>query len=131
MTLLASDVMTTEVVTVNEKSPLTDVTKLFGEGRIRGVPVVNDAGELVGMISKTDILRKANNLGAWSPNVVGQIMAKPVVTVAPTESLQQVCELMLNRRIHRVVVAEGKQLLGIITTMDILTVVARQGTQIS
>lgn len=131
MTLLASDVMTKEVITVNEKTPLTDVTKLFGEGRVRGVPVVNDAGELVGMISKTDILRKANNLGAWSPNAVGQIMTKPVVTVSPTESLQQVCELMLGRRIHRVVVAEGNQILGIITTMDILTVVARQGTQVS
>ena len=129
MTLLASDVMVKDVITVTEMTLLKDVTKMFGENRITGVPVVNEESELVGVLSETDIIRKTNSIGAWSPKTAGQIMTKPAVTVAPDETLQRVCELMHNRRIHRVVVAEGKQIKGIITTMDILRAIAIQSKQ--
>ncbi len=124
MTLYASDVMIKDVITVTESTPLKDVTRMFGENRITGAPVVNASGDLVGVISLTDIIRKTNNIGAWSPSTAGQIMTKPAVTVAPNETLQRVCEMMYNRRIHRVVVAEGTQIRGILTTMDILRAIA-------
>ena len=129
MMLLASDVMVKDVITVNETTLLKDVTKMFGENRITGVPVVNAESELVGVLSETDIIRKTTSIGAWSPKTAGQIMTKPAVTVAPDETLQRVCELMHNRRIHRVVVAEGKQIKGIITTMDILRAIATHSKQ--
>lgn len=129
MTLHASDVMIKDVITVNEKTPLKEVTKIFGEKRITGVPVVNDAGELVGVLSETDIIRKTSNIGAWSPNLAGQIMTKPAVTVSPDETLQRVCELMQNRRIHRVVVGDDSGIKGIITTMDILRAIANHGKE--
>lgn len=129
MTLHASDVMIKDVITVNEKTPLKEVTKIFGEKRITGVPVVNDAGELVGVLSETDIIRKTSNIGAWSPNLAGQIMTKPAVTVSPDETLQKVCELMENRRIHRVVVGDDSGIKGIITTMDILKAIANLGKE--
>jgi CBS domain-containing protein len=112
------------VITVNESTPLKEVTKMFSERKITGAPVVNANGELVGVISETDIIRKTNNIGAWSPSTAGQIMTKPAVTVAPNETLQRVSEMMYNRRIHRVVVAEGTQIRGILTTMDILRAIA-------
>ncbi len=124
MTLHASDVMIKDVITVAESTPLKDVTKMFSERKITGAPVVNANGELVGVISETDIIRKTNNIGAWSPSTAGQIMTKPAVTVAPDETLQRVSEMMYNRRIHRVVVAEGTQIRGILTTMDILRAIA-------
>lgn len=130
MTLHASDVMIKDVITVSEKTPLKEVTKMFSERRITGAPVVNDAGELVGVLSETDIIRKTTSIGAWSPNTAGQIMTKPAVTVAPHETLQRVCELMSNRRIHRVVVAEGSHINGIITTMDILRAIANHGKKV-
>ncbi|MEO6724531.1 MAG: CBS domain-containing protein [Blastocatellia bacterium] len=129
MTLLASDVMVKDVITVNETTLLKDVTKMFSENSITGVPVVNAESQLVGVLSETDIIRKTISIGAWSPKTAGQIMTKPAVTVAPDETLQRVCELMHNRRIHRVVVAEGKQIKGIITTMDILRAIAIQSKQ--
>jgi CBS domain-containing protein len=51
-------------------------------------------------------------------------MTRPAVTVSPDETLQRVCEMMHNRRIHRVVVAEGNRIKGILTTMDILRAIA-------
>lgn len=124
MSLTASDVMIRDVVTVSETTSLKEVARIFGEKKITGAPVVNGNGELVGVISETDIIRKSNSIGAWSPSTAGQIATKPAVTVAPAESLQRVCELMHNRRIHRVVVAEGSRITGIITTMDILRAIA-------
>ena len=124
MTLYASDVMVKEVITVTESMPLKDVARMFVEKKITGAPVVNVEGELVGVISETDIIRKTTSIGAWSPNTVGQIMTRPAVTVSPDETLQRVCEMMYNRRIHRVVVAEGARIKGILTTMDILRAIA-------
>ncbi len=130
MSLLASDVMVKEVLTVTESTPLKEVAKLFSEKKITGAPVVSAQGELVGVISETDLIRKNTSIGAWSPSKAGQIMTRPAVTVAPNDTLQRVCELMFNRRIHRVVVAEGNKICGIITTMDILRVIATQGQRI-
>ena len=124
MSLVASDVMVRDVVVVNESTPLKEVTRIFNDRKITGAPVVNDNNELVGVISETDIIRKSTTIGAWSPSTAGQIMTKPPVSVAPDTSLQRVCELMYNRRIHRVVVAAGEQIDGIITTMDILRAIA-------
>lgn len=124
MTLYASDVMIKDVVTVADSLPLKEITHLFREKKITGAPVVNAAGELVGVISETDVIRKTTSIGAWSPSTAGQIMTGNAVTVEPNDPLQRVCELMFNRRIHRVVVAEGKTICGIITTMDILRAIA-------
>jgi CBS domain-containing protein len=116
--------MIKDVITVTESTPLKDVTRMFSEKKITGAPVVNANGELAGVISETDIIRKTTSIGAWSPSTAGQIMTKPAVTVHPDETLQRVCEMMYNRRIHRVVVAEGTQIKGILTTMDILRAIA-------
>ena len=129
MTLYASDVMIKDVVTVAESMPLKELTNLFKERKITGAPVVDANGELVGVISETDVIRKTTSIGAWSPSTAGQIMTRNAVTVAPDEPLQRVCELMYNRRIHRVVVAEGRQICGIITTMDILRAITTHSKQ--
>lgn len=124
MGLLASDVMIKDVVVVAETAPLKEVANLFNERKITGAPVVNAQGELVGVLSETDIIRKSTSIGAWSPNTAGQIMTKPPVSVTPDTTLRRVCELMYNRRIHRVVVADGTKICGIITTMDILRAIS-------
>lgn len=126
MPLYASDVMIKDVISVTETTPLKEVARMFVEKQITGAPVLNAGGELVGVISKTDIIRKTNNIGAWAPTKAGQIMTTPAVTVAPDDSLQRVCEMMYERRIHRVVVAEGTEIKGILTSMDILRVIATQ-----
>jgi CBS domain-containing protein len=116
--------MVKDVLTVTESTPLKDVTRMLAEKKITGAPVVDSAGEIVGVISESDIIRKTTSIGAWSPSTAGQIMTKPAVTVPPDETLQRVCELMYNRRIHRIVVADGMQIKGILTTMDILRAIA-------
>lgn len=126
MPLNASDVMIKDVITVKESTPIKEVARLFSENKITGVPVVNEEGLLAGVLSETDIIRKTNSIGAWSPSTAGQIMTRPAITVEPDESLQRVCELMSNRHIHRVVVAKAGSIKGILTTMDILKAIANR-----
>lgn len=126
MPLNASDVMIRDVITVAESMPIKEAARLFNENKITGAPVVNAEGDLVGVLSETDIIRKTNSIGAWSPSTAGQIMTRPAITVSPTETLQRVCELMFNRHIHRVVVADGAKIEGILTTMDILKAIANR-----
>jgi CBS-domain-containing membrane protein len=68
VSLLASDVMIKDVVTVLESAPLKEVARILSDKNITGAPVVNSLGELVGVISETDIIRKSNSIGAWSPS---------------------------------------------------------------
>jgi CBS domain-containing protein len=51
-------------------------------------------------------------------------MTKPAVTVAPDDTLQRVCEMMYERRIHRVIVADETRIRGVLTSMDILRAIA-------
>lgn len=124
MNMTAADVMIRDVVVVTEATPLREVARLFADHRISGVPVVDQAGSLVGVISESDIVRRANSIGGWSPTIVGQIMTRPAVTVPPGEPLSRVCQLMSGRRIHRIVVVEDERILGILTSMEILGAVA-------
>jgi len=124
MSLNASDVMIKDVITVKESTPIKEVARLFSDNKITGAPVVNDEGLLVGVLSETDIIRKTNSIGAWSPSTAGQIMTRPAITVESGETLQRICELMSNRHIHRVVVADQGKIQGILTTMDILKAIA-------
>jgi len=116
--------MIKDVITVKESTPIKEVARLFSDNKITGAPVVNDEGLLVGVLSETDIIRKTNSIGAWSPSTAGQIMTRPAITVESGETLQRICELMSNRHIHRVVVADQGKIQGILTTMDILKAIA-------
>jgi CBS domain-containing protein len=72
MTLYAADVMIKDVVTVAESMPLKELANMFKERKITGAPVVNNQGELVGVISETDVIRKTTSIGAWSPDTAGR-----------------------------------------------------------
>lgn len=57
MTLTARDVMTPDVTTVHQDTPATDLIEMFRESHFTGIPVVDDAGKAVGLVSESDILR--------------------------------------------------------------------------
>ena len=60
--LNASDIMTTEVITVKEETPLKELAEILYKNRINGVPVVDDEGLLMGIICESDLIRKDKKL---------------------------------------------------------------------
>ena len=143
------DLMTKNVISVKPDELLGDVVVKFMGNKISGAPVV-DEGELVGIISKADILKQLSTAGSihellvavsglWEKNkknnsidylkkiskrVVSDVMSRHVVTVDPESSIERAARLMVNRNINRLPVVENKKLLGIVARGDLIKALA-------
>jgi CBS domain-containing protein len=107
------DIMTREVATVAPAVPVAEVATLLRERQLSGVPVVDDAGHVLGMVSEVDLLGRP---GASA----GEVMSRQVVGVSEDTDVEEVAQLFISRRIRRVpVLAEG-HLVGIVGREDLL-----------
>jgi len=140
-----SEVMCREVATVHPDSPITQVIEILLDKDFTAVPVVDDAGKVVGMISDSDLLtrggmnvtislKKATDLdfvhqlhdSLENPNrKVSEVMTREVATVPPDMILGRAAKLMVEKRLKRlpVVDAQGK-LIGILGRLDVLNTIA-------
>ncbi|MDH3592919.1 MAG: CBS domain-containing protein [Planctomycetota bacterium] len=133
--MTAKDVMTRELLTVTPATPLREFARLCAEDNVSGAPVVRVDGALVGIISRTDLMRRLLEddpmFGGSSPaeglpsigednRQVADVMETKVVSVAPDTPVHEVAELMVEDRIHRVLVVENDEPVGIITSLDLL-----------
>jgi CBS domain-containing protein/nucleotide-binding universal stress UspA family protein len=124
-----SEWMTPAPVTVTPSTPVPKVQELMLRRRIRHLPVVQD-GRLVGIITDRDV-RTTQPSPATGLTVremhylldrltVLAVMTRPVITVAPHESLTEAVRLMLENRIGGLPVMAGERLVGILTEVDLL-----------
>jgi CBS domain-containing protein len=127
----AEDMMQKGVVSVSPELPLEDFEELLTAEDVSGAPVTDVNGKLVGIASKTDIvrglseqmsssLREMNGAGL----TVADVMTEDVVTVAPDDSMESVARKMVDGSLHRVLVTEDDEVVGIITSLDVLRVIA-------
>ena len=114
------DAMTRNLVTVMPETRIMDAAKLMAEREIKGIPVVDGEGRLVGMITFSDILKVP---AEERPNTrVGDIMTKNLVVTYPYETLYDAFEKMIHYQIGRLPVLDSPRsgkLIGIITRGDI------------
>jgi CBS domain-containing protein len=93
--------------------------------------VIDQAGKLAGAISRTDLLRLGRRrrgnrrrvLLDFPKKSVKDVMSKGVVSVRPHETVERAAALMAEKRIHRVFVKEGRELLGVISTKDVMAAI--------
>ncbi len=138
-TVLVKDIMTKDVVKVKRDTDIQEAARRLSGLRISGMPVVDEANKVIGVISEADILSLAgvkrghtfkdilrHVLGEPLPirksgNTVGDIMSSPAITTGPSGDIREVAAVLDERRIKRlpVVDTEGK-LVGIISREDIV-----------
>lgn len=150
--LRARDIMQAHVVTVNPGLPLADFEQLLEREGVSGLPVVDNAG-LCGVVSRTDLIRTLadaegsaaatlayyQEVGGAAPNptsagrmasdqiatkVVRDIMTTELVAVSGDRPVRDVAQMMVNRGVHRLLVTEGRRLLGLVTTLDLVRAIA-------
>lgn len=145
--LTARDIMTKNVVRVHVDWTLSELSSTFTEHMITGAPVIDHSRELVGVVSTTDLARQSTNHGlrqnappdyyvrGWeqvsdnsrgfhieedSGLTVGDIMTPVIFSVSADAGLTEMADTMIGGRVHRLIVTEGKEVVGIVTTLDML-----------
>jgi CBS domain-containing protein/rubredoxin len=113
----ARDIMTAGVISVPEDSTVEDAARLLARHRISGLPVVNGAGALVGLVTEYDLIAKEGHL-------VADIMSRSVISVSPDTDVEEVMHLLANRRIRRVPVIQSDRMVGIVSRSDLVRQIA-------
>jgi CBS domain-containing protein len=124
-----SEVMATDVVTVDRNDDLRLVDDIMAERHIRHIPVVEDDA-IVGLISQRDVFRAqmSSTMGYGEKGqraylhsiLVKEIMAHPVITIAPEASVTEAIDLIVEKGIGCLPVVQGQQLIGIVTKTNLL-----------
>ena len=120
----ASDYMITNVITFKADQEITDVTETIIKRKISGAPVVNNEGEIIGIITEKDCLRviydeKYHNL---FPNQgkVTNYMSKKVVTVDYNIKINELASLFMKSNFRRYPVLKNGKMVGLISRRDVL-----------
>lgn len=129
--LSVADIMQTDVRTIVEDAPVSEAIVALADGHISGLPVLSRAGNLVGVISSTDILAAEAESGAGTAlnrvathTRVSEIMTRQPKSVEPGTSVKLAAQEMLYLDIHRLLVVKDEQLLGVVSQSDIVRAVA-------
>lgn len=110
-----------EVVQVRSGNRVADVVALLAKRRIGAVPVVDGAGEVLGIVSERDILyRLADEGAAMLEHVVDEVMTSPALTVTPDVAILTALSLMTQRRIRHLPVIDGGRMTGFVSIGDLV-----------
>ena len=117
--ILVKDFMSKNLITIKKTDTIYDCANLMRNNKISSILVMNDDGELEGIVTKTDI---ASVFLTQSVDIlkVNEIMTPNIITVMPADSLLLVESLLIKNRISRIVVERNKRPVGIITNKDFL-----------
>jgi CBS domain-containing protein len=149
----AKDIMTKEVITVQEDTTIHEMAQIFVQNKISGVPVVDAQGRLTGIVTENDLINKNKKLhiptvlrlfDAYIPLgtskletdikrmaaiTAGDILTKEVVTVNEDARVEDIATIMSEKNIHLLPVLRDGTLVGIIGKRDLIRAVAREGTE--
>jgi CBS domain-containing protein len=142
----ASDVMVTGVITVKLSSNVQDVAELLLANRISAVPVIDDAGKLVGMVSEGDLLRRSeadtgHERSWWLRLLMGReylaaeyvkehsrrvadVMTRGVISAEPGTPVADIATLLERHRIKRVPIVQSGKVVGIVSRANLIQALA-------
>jgi CBS domain-containing protein len=115
--MVAKDIMTRDVITASPALSVKELAMLLIKNQISGVPVADEHGKIVGLVSEADIIAKKGKQ-------VQAIMSQQIVSVAEEASVEEIAQLMTTHRIKRVPVMNHGRLVGIVSRADIVNSIA-------
>ena len=145
-----ADAMTRAPVVVRAETPLNEAIQILAERRISGLPVVDDSGQLVGIISETDLMwretgvtppayimfldsviylqnpaKHERELHKALGQTVGEVMSSAPISISPDKPLKEAAQIMHEKEVRRLpVVDDAGQVIGILTRGDIVRAMA-------
>lgn len=117
--LRVSDIMTRKAVTIGPHATIGEATELLVDRGVSGLPVVDDAGTLIGILTEFALLALA-----YDQNVAGELvsqhMTREVLTVDASDPVSKVADLCIVHRVRRLPVLERGRLVGLVSRRDVL-----------
>jgi CBS domain-containing protein len=111
--------MNPNVVTVKPETNVVDVIGFIMKYNVNGFPVVTENGELVGIISKSDLFSKQTGQ-PYKEKRVSDLMTKDVISVASDVTIKEVLDIMAVKSVNHIPVVENGKVIGIITRDDVI-----------
>jgi CBS domain-containing protein len=146
----AGEIMTREVVTVKKETTVRELAELFTLHRIGSIPVVDDNGSLIGIVSESDLVEQDKNfhiptvislfdwviylesekkfekeLKRMTAQTVGDIYTQDVETVTPSTPVSDVADIMSRKKINSLPVVEGGKIVGVVSRIDLIRTMIR------
>ncbi|MCK4503223.1 MAG: CBS domain-containing protein [Desulfuromonadales bacterium] len=143
----ARDIMSTDVVTVTRDTTLAALAKKFVETRFSNLPVLDETGALIGIISETDLIEQQRPLHIptvmtlfdWvftfgnekrfqeevdrvTAAVVGELYSKDPVVCSPDATVRDLAALMSQHKVHLLPVIDGGKMVGVVARLDLIRV---------
>ncbi|MEU1273787.1 CBS domain-containing protein [Streptomyces sp. NPDC005799] len=145
---LVSDVMTATVVALRRQAPFKEIVRTLRRWRVSAMPVLEEGGRVVGVVSEADLLpkeefrdgdpgrytqlRRLTDLVKAGAVTAGDLMSSPPVTVSASATLAQAARIMALHKVTRLpVVDDDGALRGIVSRSDLLTVFLRDDEDIA
>jgi tRNA nucleotidyltransferase (CCA-adding enzyme) len=117
--LTARDIMTEGVITIRPSCTIQEAVEFLLAEQISGLPVVDDRGRLVGIVTEFALLAVAYDENVMHDSVA-QHMTTDLLTVEASDTIRKVADLCVVHRVRRVPVMEGGKLVGLISRCDVL-----------
>ena len=143
--LKAKDIMTRNVTTVRAATTIEDLARTLMEHKISGAPVVDDNGDLIGIVTENDLISRDKRLHIptvmrlfdafivlesqskiekeikrMTAITVNDIYIKEVITATEDTPVQDIATIMSEKKVHLIPVVEGKKIIGIIGKIDLI-----------
>lgn len=145
----ARDIMTRGVVSIADSATIYEAAELMVNTRVSGLPVLDSRGVLVGMISEADLINPGGNSASERTDallhriasdiaeaatfvkahsrLVRDVMATGIVTISEETELPEIAQIMLRRRVKRLPVMRGSQLVGVVSRINLVQALLAQG----
>jgi CBS domain-containing protein len=116
----ASEIMTRPVVSAKENASARDVALQFITGLYSGMPVTDDAGKIVGIVTELDLLKAVKEGKELVRTTAKDIMTPEVATAPPDATVEQLVKIMEEFHILRLPIVKDEKLVGVVSRSDIL-----------
>lgn len=146
--MLVQEIMTVPVITVTPSASIGEAARIMLDHHISGLPVIENGGTLVGMITEGDFLRRSEiatqgKAPSWwreffmrtgkaaedyvrsHARTVGDVMTRELLTTSENDRLSDAVEMMERHHVKRLPVVEGGRLIGILARSDLMRIIAR------
>ncbi|HOI24015.1 MAG TPA: CBS domain-containing protein [Caldisericia bacterium] len=147
LNLPVRDIMKKDCISIQQNALVEEAAALMVKHRINGIPVLNEKGEVIGMITQGDLVIRATGIrlftlwpyGSYESNEemmkeyhkiigtkVSEVMNDQPITIDPDRPISYAAELMYKKRIKQLPVVENNKLIGFISRTDIIDLIFRK-----